>query len=410
MAKAKQVDGGSVAIAPMEVWEVSKLEGASYNPRRMSEGAMGGLRASLREFGLVQDVVVNRRSGRVVGGHQRLRVLVEGGAVRVPVKVVDLDEARERALNVALNNPEAQGEFTEGLGELLAGLERELPELAEELRFGELAEEEGLEVEDGDGGDSEEGGEAIVPLTEPETREGDVWVMGDHRLLCGDSFDAGARSRLLEGREVDAVVTDPPYAIYGSSTGIGADIADDKMVRPFFEGLGRALASSVKEFGHAYVFCDWRSWSAVWEGMKRGGLSPKNCIVWDKGGGLGNNYAMCHEFIGYFARQPPPTGMRSGAPSGQRPVLRPNIARHSRPSGDAREHNAAKPVALLRELVENSTDAGERVLDLFAGSGSVLAACEGAGRVCLSMEVEPRWCDVVVARWRRLTGREARRV
>lgn len=245
---------------------------------------------------------------------------------------------------------------------------------------------------------------------EPTTRRGDLWILGEHRLLCGDSFEKEDRDRLLEGKRVDLVVTDPPYAIYGSSTGISSSIADDKMVRPFFERLGTAISGSLKHFGCAYMFTDWRSWAALWYGLSSAKLSPKNCIVWDKGdGGLGTCYAMTHEFIAFFMKLPEQKTMQSDN-SGHgriRQVLRPNTKRHNRVAGTTREHNAQKPVPLLTELIEEGSDAGEVVLDLFGGSGSTMIAAHEAGRTARLMELEPRWCDVIVARWERLTGEKA---
>ena len=418
-SKRRKVDGGEVGIPEVREMALEELVGWEGNPREIGEEELAGLGRSLREFGLVEDPVWNRRTGRLVGGHQRVRILREAGARVVPVKVVDLDEAREAALCVALNSRELQGRFTGGLGEVLRLVEEGAPDLMEGLRFEELAESEGASLEGGvgesgavGGGDANDGEAIPEPPVEPETRDGDVWVLGDHRLICGDAFSAEARWNLLEGVVADCVVTDPPYAIYGSSSGVSSDVADDKMVRPFFESLGRALATSLGEFGHAYVFCDWRSWASLWVGLRTGGgLTPRNMIVWDKGGfGLGSNYANNHELVAFFARLPPERTMKSGRATGQREVHRPNVIRADRTRGEDRLHNAAKPVGVLEELIRNSTDAGQRVLDLFGGSGSTLVACERQGRRALVSEIEPKWCDVIAQRWARLTGREPRRV
>jgi DNA modification methylase len=249
-----------------------------------------------------------------------------------------------------------------------------------------------------------------LPPGEPRTKRGDVWVMGPHRLLCGDAFDAADRGRLLESRPVDAVLTDPPYAIYGSASGISSSIADDKMVRPFFEQLFRAIFASVRPFAHVYVHCDWRSYPSLWEGAKVAGLSPKNCLVWDKSGaGLGNNWANTYELVAFFSRLPPQRAMKEHHKGQQRPVLRSNVLRYNRVVGPDREHNAAKPVALLEEIAAAATDPGQVILDLFGGSGSTLIACEKLGRVARVMEVEPAWCDTIVARFERFTGKKAER-
>jgi DNA modification methylase len=216
---------------------------------------------------------------------------------------------------------------------------------------------------------------------------------------------------VLGGEYADLVCTDPPFAIYGSSTGIGADIADDKMVRPFFERVLKQLARVVPDFGHIYVFCDWRSWGAIWDSAKRAQLSPKNLLVWDKGnGGLGGMYANCHELVGFFAKLPPPKSMKSGKEAGERCVFAPNILRYARASGEERNHNASKPVELVRELIRNSSDKGAVVLDLFNGGGTTLIACEREGRRYRGLDIEPREVDKTIRRWEKLTGGRAERV
>lgn len=243
--------------------------------------------------------------------------------------------------------------------------------------------------------------------------DGQVWRCGEHIVACGDTFvvTPAVVAEFVEGGEVAAVVMDPPYAIYGSSTGIGSDIADDRMVRPFFAQVFNTARALVREFGHVYAFTDWRSWSSVWEAVRGAGLTMKNCLVWDKGGGgMGSNYANAHEFCAFAHRLPPPRAMQSQQRTGIRPVHRPNIVRHGRVRGAERRHNAAKPVALLVDLVEASTDPGDFVVDLFCGSGSTLIACERAGRRCITTDVEPRWVAVTLRRWAEATGGTFERV
>ena len=202
-------------------------------------------------------------------------------------------------------------------------------------------------------------------------------------------------------------LTDPPYAIFGSSTGISSEISDDKMVRPFFADLGFALRRATKPFAHVYVHCDWRSYQVVWYGMTNAGLVPKNCIVWDKGdGGLGAMYMNSHEFVTFFVNEPS-TGAATGhgKKAGQRTVNdQTNISRAGRVRGDDRQHNAAKPLGMLMWLIQNSTDEGEVVCDPFLGSGTTLIAAEQTGRVCYGMEIEPKYVDVIRQRYADFVG------
>lgn len=247
------------------------------------------------------------------------------------------------------------------------------------------------------------------PPKQPSSREGDLWLLGAHRLLCGDSTLDEDVDRLIGRAKVKVVVQDPPYAIYGSSTGIGSDITDDKIVMPFFEALWRRASSRLALFDTAYVFCDWRSYGAIWNAARRTDMRIKNAIVWDKGGfGLGGNYANCYELAVYAIRMPPAKAMTSNEQKGIRCVYRPNIIRCPRVSGDEREHNAQKPVFVLSELIGNSTAEGELVVDFYGGSGSTLIAAERMKRAACVMEIEPKCVDVIVKRWQRETGLAAK--
>ena len=193
---------------------VSDLSPAPYNPRSISEDALTGLRASVERFGLVEPIVWNSQTCHVVGGHQRLKVLQALGEVETQVVVVDLPEVEEKALNVALNSPSIAGEFTPELHTLIAEIEASMPELADQLRYddlaaelkhllSDLAPEEGLTSPDD------------VPETpeDPITCQGDLYILGGHRLICGDSKDASALTRLMDGQTAALYMTDPPYGV-----------------------------------------------------------------------------------------------------------------------------------------------------------------------------------------------------
>lgn len=406
--------------------KISELTAAPYNPRKIEKDALEGLKASLHSFGDISGIVFNRKTGNLVAGHQRVRALTEqhgddlevfydngqDGRVLLPdgsyvrVRFVDWDDAKEKAANLAANNPHLSGDFTDEVNTLLNEIELEIPDLAADLRIDLLATAgDSAEFVPGKSGSGETGDDTdptddeIPEVHEPRVREGQLWQIGDHHLLCGDSTLPEALDRLTDGLLPGLILTDPPYAIYGSSTGIGADIADDKMVRPFFEAVFRQCHRLLPKWAHCYVHTDWRSWSAVTGAASRAGMTLKNCLIWDKGdGGLGSMYSHCHEFVGFFAKLPPSKTMVNNEERGQRPVYRPNILRYNRTTGNERHHNAAKPVELLRELMRNSSDEGAYVLDLFGGSGSTLVAAELEGRKGMAMEIEPKWCDVIITR------------
>jgi DNA modification methylase len=399
-----------MAKLKIQTMKVAELTPADYNPRTISDEALNGLTSSLAEFGTVQPIIWNKRTKRIVGGHQRAKALEQMGETETEVVVVSIPAAKEKALNIALNNPAIAGEFSDGLQALLTQVQGDDLDLFTNLRLDELLEGTGTE-EPGEPTEPDEGPEIVVP-EDAVTNVGDLWILGDHRLLCADSTIDENVDKAIGDKVPAMFCMDPPYAIYGSSTGLASDIVDDKMVRPFFEAIFRQCARVLPWYSHIYTFCDWRSWAAIWESAKRAKIAPQNMLVWDKGGGgLGSNYANCFELVAYLAKIKPVKHMRSkDEKGGKRLVYKPNILRHTRPHGDERQHNAAKPIALCEGLIDSGSDVGGLVVDLFGGSGTTLLAAEKQDRPCSILELEPRFADVIVDRWQNLTGGKAKRV
>lgn len=413
----------------IELMQLDKINAAKRNPK---DHDLGELITSIRRFGFVDAGVLDERTQRLVAGHGRLEalhslakaglefpppgVVLRNGEWWVPVQRgwASKDDNQAEAFIVAANRiPELGGWHEPLLDQVLIDLakngEQALAGIGYDADYVDgLLQEMARTAGKAAGAEESEQTEAREALY---VKPGELWLLGDHRLLVGDTTKPEDMKRLLDGKEVDAVISDPPYAIYGSSTGIGADIADDKMARPFFEQVCRIARGAVKVFGHVYLCTDWRSYPALWDGAKRAELAPKGCIVWDKGnGGMGSMWANCYELVIFLVRTPPAKTMKSGTPSGQRQAFKPNIQRFPRVSGDEREHNAAKPVGLLLEFLDAATDKNDRVLDFFGGSGSTLIACEEAGRRCLLMEIEPKFAQITIERWQRKTGKKAERV
>jgi len=358
------------------------------------------LAGALGTLGWVTRVVVNKRTGHVVDGHLRVKLAMQRGEASVPVTYVDLSEAEEQLALATLDPISAMaGTDKELLATLLDGLEVEDAALAEFLAD---LNPNGTPQERNSGGSDSAPKLPDVPVTVP----GELILLGYHRLLCGDSTNPAHVERLMQGDVADMVFTDPPYAIFGSSSGVKSDVADDKMVRPFFREVLRAAKGHLRAYGHLYVCCDWRSWSAWWSVAGEVELAVKNCIVWDKGGGMGSMYMNGHEWM-LFATNAEKLKVTGQKRRGERLVPDLNVWRIARANaaelGDTR-HNAQKPLALLARAVENSTDMGEIVLDLFGGSGTTLISCENLGRLCRMMEMEPAQCDAIVDRWEAATG------
>ena len=396
---------------------VVDLAPAPRNPKRHAAAA---IEASVQRFGFAEPIVRDERTGRIVSGHGRREVLLEmerrglaapSGVVlddrgRWTVPVVSgwrsKDDADAEAFLLAVNRTVEAGGWSEAdLGRVLSDLRASIDMTA--LGFDRAAIARSIKAAQ----DAANAALAVEPALperpkDPITKPGDLWKLGPHRVLCGDSTRADDVARLMDGKRARVVFTDPPYAIYGSSSGLSSSVTDDKIVRPFFRDVLAAAQGATDLFAHVYVCCDWRSWPSWWEASKLTRLAPKNLIVWDKGGaGLGNNWANTYELVGFLVNMPEQRTMESKRVTGMRPVLRSNVVRFDRVRGPEREHNAAKPVGLCRLFLEAGSDAGDLALDLFSGSGSTLIGAEQAGRVCNLMEIDPAWVDVTVARFER---------
>ena len=393
--------------------KISDVRFLPYNPNRLPRERLDSLASSHRRFGVLEPVVVNERKGNgwpekerglyVVGGEHRLRVAKKLRRKSYPAILVQVEADEEQVMNLALNNHGTAD--LEAVTRILADLRRQRVDLAATGYLEREIQDAIAKMARKMAADSDEIPE--VPQ-KAKTAAGEVLKLGRHRLLCGDAMEAGTLATLTEGQKAQAFVTDPLYAIYGSSSGLSADITDDKIVRPFFENVLGMAKEHTRKAAHAYVFCDWRSWASWWEMAKRVRMMALNLLVWDKGGaGLGSNYANTYELIGFFANVHLSGVMTQGQKKGTTPVLKPNILRFPRVPSKERKHNAAKPVALLQELIANSTKEGDLVLDPFLGSGSTLIACEHTGRTCLATEIDPRYCDVTRERWEAFTGRKA---
>jgi DNA modification methylase len=381
------------------------------NFRRHPGTQMDALRGSMKELGWLKTILINKTTGHVLDGHARVEEAMRQGLPSIPATIVELSPEEER-LALAVLDPitEMATRDQDILDQLLADVETQdagLQALLDELA-GKEPEPPASGPKEGDDPDWTPDA-AGTPITQP----GDLWTLGRHRLLCGDSTKPEDVDRLTEGARVDCVFTDPPYAIYGSSTGIAADITDDKMVRPFFRDVVVQSTRVLKPFGHLYICCDWRSWASWWEVCKGTGITAKNMVVWDKGGGMGSMYANAHELLLFASFRPLRENM-SQKITGERTCQgSSNIWRVSRAgkdeTGEKRQHNAQKPVGLVTIALKNSTDPGDTMLDFFGGSGTTMVAAEQDDRRALLMEMEPKWCDLIVSRWEALTGQKAER-
>ncbi len=359
--------------------------------------------ASVDRFGLVQPVVFNQRTGRVVGGHQRLKVLRAQGVKDVPVAVVDLSDTDEKALNIALNNPHIAGEFTDDLQSLLEELRSEDASLLSLLRLDELEDDvvtpelpESLVQTDPD----------EVPPLSPETVSlpGEVWQLGRHRLYVGDSCnDSWERQLLLAGETIDLVWTDPPYGV--SYTSAAGSIANDDLppekLTAFLDTVFRKALALCRPGAPWYVAAPAGPLFHAFGGPLLELGIWRQTLVWVKDEFvLGrSDFHYRHEALFYGWA---PGGKHSFC--GARTLD--TVWEVPRPR-KSELHPTMKPVELVCRSMRYSTEPGAIVLDTFGGSGTTLVAAEMEGRTARLCEHSPVYADRILRRWQQLTGTPA---
>jgi DNA modification methylase len=386
------------------------------NPRWIGQEELDSLERSIRQFGFVAPVLARREDGTVIGGHQRLVAARRLGLATVPVTYLDLSIEQARLLNLALNK--ISGSWDDALlARLLADLQTspnvdltlsgfgkdEVRDLLRSLETREKKER----AEDFDLDSALEDA-----AREPRSKPGDLWALGEHRLLCGDATQPEDVEKLLAGAHAAMAFTDPPYNVSlgdhgGQQRGsrkrrIANDSMDPIAWETFVRAWGRNLLASVD--GAIYVCMSSKEMPLVSRVLAEEGGHWSDTIIWRKDRFvLGRaDYQRAYEPIWF--------GWREGASHhwcGDRD--QDDVWEINRPS-DAPLHPTMKPLPLMERAIANSSKAGDLVLDTFAGSGSTLIACERTGRRCAALELDPRYVDVVLARFERFSDQTAERI
>lgn len=379
------------------------------NWRRHPKHQQDALQGVLEEVGWLQDVIVNRTTGRLIDGHLRVELALRHNAASVPVKYVDLTEEEEN-LALATFDPLSALAFTDGaqLAQLLEEVSTESD--AVHALLDDLAAEAAEAGTEGHPFGAVADPEAIPDLpSDPRVKPGDLWLLGRHRLVCGDMREAGVMARALDGELADLVWTDPPYNVaYVGKTKDALTIQNDAMSDPqFFEFLGeafRSLWAGMKAGCPYYLTCpSGNKQRLFWNALEEAGLPVRQSLVW-----LKNSMVLGHSDY-HYQHEPVLYGWKAGAHWFTPDRTKVSVFAVDRPSR-SEEHPTAKPLALIDEALKNSSHPGDLVLDPFGGSGSTLAACALAGRRCATVELDPVYADVIVTRWERLTGEAAVRV
>ncbi len=377
---------------------IEKLNPAAYNPRKdlqPGDPEYEKLKRSIQEFGYVEPIVWNKRTGNIVGGHQRYKVLLDMGVSEVDCVVVDLDETKEKALNLALNK--IQGDWDENkLAELMAELDASAFDVS--LTGFDMDEIEDLVAQINV---PEEITEDDVPEApeEPVTKPGDLWLLGRHRLLCGDATKKEDVERLMDGKKADMVFTDPPYGIevVGGTKPFGTVGGTNKVkVNRYSPIIGDDTVSTAKDFYLLAVGLGVENF-VIWGGNYfTEFLPPRKCwIVWDKKGREWDDNFSDFEMAWTSYEKPAKIfthvwmGMVQG---GKR---------------EKRVHPTQKPAELVGKIFNYLLTENDMViLDGFGGSGSTLIACEQLNRICYMMEIDPVYCDVIVQRYINFKGHD----
>lgn len=384
---------------------IASLKPYGRNARR---GNVEVIRRSLERLGQYRPVVVRVGTNEVLAGNHTLAAALELGWTELAATFIEVDDETAARINLIDNRAPELGGYDE---RALADLLESLPTLdSTGFERSDLAALLASLEADREGADTK----AEEPPAEPRTELGDLWVLDDHRLLCGDSTKAEAVERLLSGERAAIVYTDPPYGMSYRSQRLGG-IQGDELRGGALEQLVRdalSLAVAHRAPGAAtYVWCTWRTYPEFVTALGAADLQPSGCIVWAKGriGPGSQHYRPEHEFCLYCH---PDDGEHdlclycAGETWGG--GRRESDVWHLPRDAMKYVHPTQKPTPLAERALRNSTVPGDVVLDLFGGSGSTLIAAENMRRRARVMELDPAYCDVIVDRWERHTGRPAR--
>ena len=398
------------AIIMLPVPEVRPYE---KNPRKNAD-AVKYVKASIEKFGFKQSIIVD--SNRVIiAGHTRLEAAKSLGMAEVPCIVADdLTDAQVKALRLADNKV---AEFSEWDLDLLGG---ELGELADisDIDMGDfgfdLSEFDNIGLDDKE---TEVVEDEVPEEVEPVCKKGEIWLLGEHRLMCGDSTSAEDVSKLMDGSKADLLFTDPPYGVsYEKKTKEvlksktytkiqNDDLKLDQFKDFLFDVFTNAKAWLLDSASYYVFSCQGGDQEMMMMMMMREcGIPCRHQIIWVKDApvfSMGRlDYDYKHEPIlyGWVKRH---EFQRKGEQDK-------SVWEFKRTENKL--HPTMKPVPLIANALLNSTKDNDIVLDLFGGSGSTMMACEQLGRKCRMMELDPHYCDVIIARWEKLTGEKAVKV
>lgn len=373
----------------IELIDIESLIPYARNSRTHSDSQVAQIAASIKEFGFTNPVLIDADSG-IIAGHGRVMAARKLGLVDIPcIRLGHLTEAQKRAYVIADNKLALNSGWD---NEMLLVEFAELEDLGFDLDLTGFVQEEidALKPEVVQEGLTDEDAVPEVPV-EPTTKLGDVYILGRHRLMCGDSTSLDAVNKLMDGNAVDMVFTDPPYNVaFNGRSGKHDVIKNDNLPDAEFGDFIAEVCNTIRAVDPKvyYIWCNWNFY-----GVLQGKLEYKSCIVWAKNVfGMGNGYRHQHEFCLFNGKIDQEIKNESDLWSIKKDT---NYV-----------HPTQKPVALSVRAFGNHVKL-LNVLDLFGGSGSTLIGAEQTGRNAYVMELDPKYCDVIVKRWEEFTGKKA---
>lgn len=364
------------------------------NSRTHSDAQVAQIASSIREFGFTNPVLIDSEGG-VIAGHGRIMAARRLSLAEVPcIRLDHLTEVQKRAYVIADNKLALNAGWD---ADMLALEFADLAEMGFDLDLTGFSTDEidaltPVEIEQGL---TDEDATPEVPV-DPVTKLGDVWLLGKHRVMCGDSTSVDAVDVLMAGKKADMVFTDPPYGVsFQSNMSKRFDVLanDDKIL-----DVAPVVWQFMREDTAAFI---WTSHHVYPEWREQFSEFYKQTIIWHKGGGgmgdLNGQYALDYEIALFCTKGGPKFRGKRGMA----------VWQVGKDAASNYVHPTQKPAALAERALEDFSDRGALVLDLFGGSGSTLIACEKTNRQARLMELDPKYCDVIIKRWQDFTGKQA---
>jgi DNA modification methylase len=391
-----------------ELVDISKLKAHPDNRNDHPQDQIERLAKILEYQGWRYPVKVSNQSGFITSGHGRVLAAKHLGWKQVPVNFQDYDNEDQEYADIVSDNAIASwseldlSTINSDIGDLgpdfdidLLGIKDFVIEPADKLE---------PQCDEDDVPDA---------LPEPKVVRGEVYILGNHRLMCGDSTTITDVERLMNGKKADMVFTDPPYNTgMSAKTNAGSTwlshMFDDDYSPEEWQSFLASLASNywiiTKDTSTSYICLDWRRSHELVPVVKQAGFKFSNLIVWDKMvHGLGSDYKYTHELIHVFKKGKPTLNTHQGDKEYQ------DIWHIQRKIGKDEDHATKKPIEIVERAINHASKNKDLVTDLFGGSGSTLIACEKTDRKCFMMELDSKYCGVILDRWQKFTGKKAHR-